>query len=69
MIWLWLSSLQDGFRHLCSVYFLILVIVYATSRAEFGWQQLDSTAPQSSRALQVGRREDGAASSLCAGLS
>lgn len=54
MSWLWLSSLQDRFRHLYSVYFLILVIVYATSRAYFGWRQLDSTAPQSSRAYEWG---------------
>jgi len=47
-------QLQDRFRHLYSVYFLILVIAYATSRADFRWQQLDSTAPQSSRACKWG---------------
>jgi hypothetical protein len=31
-----LSSLQDRCRHLYSVYLLILVVVYATSRANFG---------------------------------
>ena len=61
MGWFWRSSCRIVSVISTACTFLILVIAYATSRANFGSQQLDSTAPQSSRACKWGGR-DGAAS-------